>query len=262
MKRKWFFVILILVVTAIVLAVVFVNLFRDKNTKQLSNALYDIVDTGYLNSENEENKALKDYLKKLNTVQVNSTQYLEAFEAFEIYADFLNREMPFVKYSLYYKQHRKEALEEFSDAKKAATNLKNYLDSHKNAQETTFWLNQTWQDCEDYVEDIIFDTAEAIENLCRIYQAGAVSSLHANDFTEAIFIATENNVEALEELQVTKAGTNLLTMARAYLVKEKEEAILNYQYNDALKEKVAVILEQNGLQSAEYTALENGQILN
>lgn len=260
-KKAWIFVGIILVIIAVVLTIVFVNLFTDKNTKQLSNNLHNVVEDGYLNKDEEENKAFKEYLNKIVALKPETSQYLSAFEAFEIYGEFFNREFVFTKYTNVYKKNRKSTLNSFSSAQKSANNLNSYLKDTTSAQQDEYWLNQTWLDCEKYVVNIINETSNAMQKLFVIYQAGAVENLHANDFTKAIMMATENCIKTLKSDKKGESGANLLSMAQNYLTLENEENILKYQNNQALQEKIEIILGEKGDSSKEYESLLAGTIL-
>lgn len=260
-NKKWIFIILALVVIGVILAIVFINLFKEKDTKQVANSLHSYVEEGYLHNDEEqnENQNIKDYLGKV--IAPEAEQYLAAFKAFEIYGQFLDREFSFVEYTNVYKNLRKSTTNNLSKAQKAANSLYSYVDEHPNALQDGFWTPQTWQDCEKYVVTIVNSTADALINVFAMYQEGAVKNLHANDFTKAIKFATENCVKQLKSEQKESSGTNLLKMAEAYLTLNKEKCILQYQDNEVLKTKVKIILGESGDKSAEYSLLLSGSIL-
>ena len=64
MKRKGLIIVAILAIVAVVLTVVFITLFRKKDTNELAANINEVValKSGYLNDQNESNIVIDDYL--------------------------------------------------------------------------------------------------------------------------------------------------------------------------------------------------------
>ena len=100
MKRRGFSIILILVIVAAVLTVVFINLFKEKDTKALAENLNSYVgsENGYLNAENENYKIIDEYLSSVSTKltaaeEKNETKnYQMSYRTFVVAGEFFNRE--------------------------------------------------------------------------------------------------------------------------------------------------------------------------
>ena len=101
MKRRGFSIILILVIIAAVLAVVFVALFKEKNTKALAESVNSYVgsENGYLNEKSESYKTIDKYLSEISTKlttteEKNETKnYQMSYRTFVVAGEFFDREI-------------------------------------------------------------------------------------------------------------------------------------------------------------------------
>ncbi|MBP3431945.1 MAG: hypothetical protein J6K39_03740 [Clostridia bacterium] len=270
MKKKGFFVIFILLVVAVVLTIVFINLFREKDTGALVRNVHSTVTNGYLNKDDDKNKKIDEYLTQLATLgdlsdaQRNQvSNYLSAYAAFETFGDFFDREIVFTQYTNEYKNNRGAIENDFSKAQNAVDGLYGYLEVNKTSiGNSDFWVATSWNDCDDYMADIFNYTVDAINRLADVYQSSATSNLMRNDFTQVLFMATENLfAETTEKLTTdASAGRQVYTFVRRYFSEDGVNYILNYNYNDSLQGKVFKILE-NGTVAAEYQNLLDGSIV-
>lgn len=267
MKKKWWILILILVVVAIVLTIVFINLFKERDTKVLSEKIYDVSQTGYLSPESKENAVIEEYLTNLLKLGGNFSEsedvdkkevakisnYLSAYNSFEISIQFFAREMIFAKASDTYISNRKKVEDNLSQAQKLAEELEKYIsDPNHKTGGSNFWTAQTWADCREKMTKMINKTADAMMQLAEIYQKSVPSVVEGkgflnNEFTEIILDEmtnlTKNITEKAEEDE--KYGANLYNFVNAYLSEKNEKNILNYIYNnetfdETLKDKVTL----------------------
>lgn len=267
MKKKWWILILILVVVAIVLTIVFINLFKERDTKVLSEKIYDVSQTGYLSPESKENAVIEEYLTNLLKLGGNFSEsedvdkkevakisnYLSAYNSFEISIQFFAREMIFAKASDTYINNRKKVEDNLSQAQKLAEELEKYIsDPNHKTDGSNFWTAQTWADCREKMTKMINKTADAMMQLAEIYQKSVPSVVEGkgflnNEFTEIILDEmtnlTKNITEKAEEDE--KYGVNLYNFVNAYLSEKNEKNILNYIYNnetfdETLKDKVTL----------------------
>jgi len=267
MKKKWFIVILILVAIAVVLTVVFINLFREKNTDELAKNVYNVTENGYLNDENEKNIAIKKYLQNIlplselsDAEKTEVKNYYDSFVAFEIYGKFFERQIVFTKYTNVYKDNRKKISNAFNKAQGVVNNMYNYIQAHEDAV-NDFWLATTWADCDSFMKEIFDNTKYAISRLAEVYQTSVTSPLMKNDFTKVVFKTTDELLdEVSKEIKTSKtASENLLKLANSYLTVQGEKNILNFNYNSVMKSNVASILK-DGKNAPEYVKLFNGTI--
>ena len=137
--RKWFIAIVILLIIAAVLTVVFINLFREKDTKETINTVHHYVQEGYLNAESHENEITRQYLEQIKALPSTvenitdeahnlASNAIVALDAFEIYGGFFDREIIYTKYTEVYRSNRKAVADNFSDAQRYINALTSYLD--------------------------------------------------------------------------------------------------------------------------------------
>lgn len=279
--RKWFIAIVILLIIAAVLTVVFINLFREKDTKETINTVHHYVQEGYLNAESHENEITKQYLEQIKTLPSTvenitdearnlASNAIVALDAFEIYGGFFDREIIYTKYTEVYRSNRKAVADNFSDAQRyinALTSYLDYEDRFKNILESPdiqvkqSWLARSWADCNQYVSSITTCTANAMTKLGTIYTASVTSPLMNNKLTKAIFFATKNVTDKLKDNLKTKDYTQTYKkVADAYLEKSKVSLILGVQYNEVLQAKLDKILGENGQTTDEYQQLLAGTL--
>ena len=137
MKRKWFFTILILAVVAVVLTIVFINLFREKDTKQLSEKVNSVTTAGYLSEDSEEyaiiNAYFDDVYLKLTTGEEKAEvkNYQDTYKAYVLAGKFFNSQLVFSEYTETYKNNRKIIEKSFENAQEATNSFKQYIIDNK-----------------------------------------------------------------------------------------------------------------------------------
>lgn len=270
MKRgaKWTIGILVLVAVAIVLTIVFINLFKDRETTELATKVNEVAEEGYLAENSDEYLVISDYLSKVMTYFEDGADkkqiqnYKDSYSAFAIAIDFFNKEMLFTEYTDEYKDNLRDIKSSFDDAQKAAEELKDYVNETKNlVGESQFWNTNTWQTSEGYVKTIFEESRSALTKLCIVYEASVTSELMNNDFTDIMFDGfTDLTNQVVADLtENSTKGNALLQFVSTYFSEENEEYILGYAYNDMLQARVKDIKEK-GLESALYSGFLAGEL--
>ena len=271
MKRKGLIIVAILAIVAVVLTVVFITLFRNKDTNELAANVNEVValNSGYLNEDNASNKLIDDYLNvvatKVETVGEKNEirNYAKAYQAYEIIAEFYNRQMVFAKFNETYKNNRKAVARSLQNAQSKADSIAAYINSITPAVgDSDYWKANTWADCKESFREMFASTVSAFNTLGLIYQDCIQSSFANNEMTDAIIYAIEIESTEMKKdaTQQQVYGANLYYVASAYLTESTEARIYNYQYaSTAFKDKIKDVLE-NGNGSANYTQLVMGSI--
>lgn len=273
-NRKWILIIAIILILAVVLTIVFINLFRPKDTTQLTDLLYSLTEDGYLSKDNEEinqkidgflndfltKPKLKAELQKHPEEQNRIQNFLDAYEAFEVMAQFFNREMIFSVYTETYNENRPAIMKSFEKASAAASEMASYIKSH----ETTVggqadWTYDMWETCDDEMEAIYKNTANAFSRLAKVYTASVPSKVMNNDLTSAIFKAIDYYFKQFSENYTTKAdcGSNLKSLVNIYLTEKGEHYILDFLYNMRERQIAEYLLEAEDITQAKNGAWEN-----
>lgn len=271
MKRKGFWIILILVVVAVVLAVVFINLFGEKDTKSLSNALNNYVgkEEGYLYESNEDYQKIDEYLESIYAVLSSEEEknevknYQTTYSTLKVAAEFFNREMAYTKYTTVYKDNRKKIENDLKNGQSSAEKLANFVEENKElVGGSSYWKANSWANCKGYMEDLFSYTVDAINLLGNVYEASVPSKILNNDLTTLIFDTTSDLLEkTTQNLKTSVESVNTLNaLVKAYLTEEKQTIILNYVYNTTAQENVKAINEKTEGWEDKYTAFLSGNV--
>lgn len=257
MKKKWFFVILIILIIAVVLTIVFINLFREKDTKAVADKVYSVTQEGYLNQDNKDNKEIDEFLLLMSSTDVSSNlteedireikNYSNAYVAFERIGEFFNRQIAFTVYTDVYKNERKPIQDELQNAQNAAQAMADYIRSQKQPTggEAT-WTARMWNSCKGNLESMVDNTISAFTRLGRVYSSCVSSKIMNNDLTDAIFKVLEYEYKQLKEnvkLNET-CGSDFNDFTEVYLDKEDEYYILNFQYDSVTQLKSKDVKEK------------------
>ncbi|MGN1201610.1 MAG: hypothetical protein ACI4R8_05110 [Candidatus Caccovivens sp.] len=270
MKRKWFFTILILAVVAVVLTIVFINLFREKDTKQLSEKVNSVTTAGYLSEDSEEyaiiNAYFDDVYLKLTTGEEKAEvkNYQDTYKAYVLAGKFFNSQLVFSEYTETYKNNRKIIEKSFENAQEATNSFKQYIiDNKEVVGDSDYWTANTWANCKGFASTMFLETVDAFNLLQLVYQASVPSKLMKNDLTGLVFdTMTEFSEQTKENLNSDEGcGLKLYNLVYIYLTGNGEKLILNFNYNYNSQTKVANIKE-NGKESVYYQDFLEGRIEN
>lgn len=268
MKRKWFFGILILVVVAIVLAIVFINLFKEKDTKALVNSLNSFAEDGYLADDSEDLDIINNYLDKMLTYFEDGEEKTEvknhkaSLSAFLVVVDFFNNQMVFTKHSTEYNDNKKEIENALKKSQEVANKLVSHIkETDEDVGESYFWNTNTWQKSREYLKTMFEQNFDAFTRLGIVYTASVESSLMNNAYTELIFGGFDRVAnQVLAKLSADESkGQAFLNFVNAYYSDAAVNDILGYRYNETLQNSVKEINEQ-GVESALYTDFLAGNV--
>ncbi len=267
MKKKWFIIILIILVIAVVLTIVFINLFTPKNTKEVTDKLYSVTEQGYLLEENEDNLKIDEFLKYLQSQNVSNQleqeernqvkNYYEAYQAFEILADFYNREMPYSFASDAYKKERKTVLNSFDNATQAAKAMADYIRQEEvKTNGEAKWTADMWRTIDDQMASLHNNTVNAFNHLAIIYTGSISSKIMNNDLTTVLFRAVNQLTNDFDEnyTKEQNCGNDLLVFVDCYFTKDAEHFILDYQYDVNEQTWVKYLIEAEDITKAENDA--------
>lgn len=256
MKRRGLFITVILIIVAVVLAVLFVNLFTPKDTKDVAKKLNTTVENGYLSSESEEYKTIMTYLQDISTKLTNSSEknevknYIDSYEAFVVMGKFFNKQMVFTKYSGVYNDNRNGIEKGLSKAQSEADSFANYINDNKQiVGGSEFWLVNTWANCEDYMKNLVNSSINVFNRLGNVYQSCVYSKVMNNSLTDLVFDAIEELSADIESKPTDKSnyGSKLKNFVTIYMGENAEVIITNFNYDDIAQENVEKITQkQNG----------------
>lgn len=268
MKKKWFLGILIVAIIAVILTIVFINLFGEKDTKELSQEVHSYIENGYLSQENEDYEKIIEYLDAVYPKLSTSTErsevlnYKNAYQAYAVAGEFFDRQMVFTEFTDVYKNNRKKIENNLNNAQEKAQNLAKTIKENENLTNgSEYWEANTWANYKGEMREIISSTTTAINLLGEVYISSVPSKIMNNDLTKLIFdVVKEYSIEILEKTtQDEMLGQKLNEFVNYYLTKEGEVKILNFLYNSTSQDKVADIVEK-GKESEFYSDLLEGRI--
>lgn len=271
MKRRGFLIILILVIIAAVLTVVFINLFKEKDTKALAESLNSYVgsENGYLNSENKNYKTIDEYLSGVSTKltsaeEKNETKnYQMSYRTFVVAGEFFNREMVYTEFTNVYKDNRKNIQENLSKGQECASQLAKFINENKAITAgSAYWEANTWTNCKDYMKNLFNYTMNAFTSLDNVYEASVPSKILNNELTSLIFETFDELAEkTITDLRAdSDCGTSLYNFANNYMSKNKESIILRFNYNATAQENVKIIREKSSGWETKYNSFLAGNI--
>lgn len=270
MKRggKWFIAIVIIAIIAVVLTIVFINLFKEKDTKQLAESVNEVVETGYLSEDNSQYKTINEYLGQLETVLSTASEKAEvknckdAYVAYTVVGDFFDRQIVFSQFTETYKNQRKKIEKNLKKSQDIAVSLEKFiLDNKELVSGSDYWQANTWANCKEDMKNLIVYTTNAFNLLSDVYQASVTSKLINNGLSDVVFDAMKTKSSTMIE-KINESGDygiDFYNFINLYLSKNGEKLILNFNYNEIAQKKVADIKE-NGVESVYYNDLLQGRI--
>ena len=268
MKKKWVVIIAILLIVGIVLAIIFVNLFKERDTKDLALRVTEVAENGYLNEENESYNTIVDYLdmmqQRLNTLQTQTERnqaenYLQIYQSANILIKYINKDFVFSNYTSIYKANKKRIENNFSTAQEYADKLAEEINSAKDlVADSDFWNISTWANFSQDLNKLFQSTTSACTALCDVYISCVNSKFANNDLTYIIFNQTKTNLNnSFEKNTEQGVGKNFYDFVNSYLTNFTQ--IQEYIYDLSLQDKVLDI-KQNGENSSYYTAFLAGTL--
>lgn len=269
MKRKGFIVVLILAIVAVILTIVFINLFKERDTEKLSKSVNTYVSDGYLDDESEEYLTINDYLSNIYSKISSMSEktevknYQDSYKAYVVYGEFMNRQIVFSEYTETYKNERKKIETDLKKGQNVAEDLTAYIIENKDLTgESGYWQANTWANCKGYMSDLFGYTSDAFNRLGDVYTASVTSPLMNNDLTALIFNTTKELSNKISENlnQDASCGEALYNFVNIYLVQNKENVILNFNYNAVQQENIKKINEKSEDWESLYNDFLQGNI--
>ena len=268
MKKKWIIITIILLIIAVVLTIVFINLFSERDTEDLSNAVKTNVQTGYLKDDGDTYLKIDEYfdvmlsqasLTSSDKNEISNAQKL--YETYIIIGEFYNKQILFSSYNDVYAKNRNQAIDNLNSANSKASEIVSYLDANSElVAGSDYWQARTWDDVEPMVKDFLNYNNLAFSALQPIFVSSVDSKVASNDFS-ALILSTINFYlnEANENWQgSTTSVSTAFTMANSYLTNHYNQ-IMSYRYSTQLQGYVKDILEK-GESSSYYGKLIGGTL--
>ena len=260
-KTKWLIIIGIIVVLAVVLTIVFINLFTPKHTTELANQLNSVMQTGYLNEENTSNKNIQDFLNKTKTngnlnnrEKTQIENYLDTLQAFSEMGEFYNRQMIFTTHTNVYSDNADGIINALKDANSIAAGLGSYFETNMNRDEQL--QAEAWRTKSNQMKSLFDNTYSAFTRLSAVYTSCITSKIKNNEMSKAVFKVTNYLLAEiktdLENKDVPSLinGPKFLNFVKAYYPKDKNYLIYNSVYNETALGIAKEINEATNL--AEY----------
>lgn len=268
MKKKGIIITVALVLVAAILALVFVLLFKDKNTKSMAEDINSAVTTGYLNKESSEYKEVYDYLEEFDNVDIGKnlvvTNYKEAYEAYTTIILFFNNQAPFMEHTKTYSKNRKKIASALKSAQKNADKMEKMIkDTKRTTSGSETWERVVWNNYKKYVEGLVSDTMKACELLAKVYSASVASNLLNNDLTDVIFMAMRyfNNEFRKGVTTLPNLGGDLKSFAETTLNPSNIDTnIIGYQYKTESGKNLIKSTKQSGINAENKDLFLNGRI--
>ena len=267
MKKKWIIITIILLIIAVVLTIVFINLFSERDTEDLSNAVKTNVQTGYLKDDGETYLKIDNYfdvmLKQSSLAQDDRNKITNAqnlYETYLIVGEFYNKQILFSSYNDVYAKNRNQAIDNLNSANSKASEIVSYLDANSELVDgSDYWQARTWDDVEPMVKDFLNYNNLAFSALQPIFVSCVDSKVVSNDFS-ALILSTINLYldEVNENWQNATEVNTAYTMANSYLTNHYNQ-IMSYRYSTQLQSNVEDILK-NGESSSFYGKLIGGTL--
>lgn len=268
MKKKWIIITIILLIIAVVLTIVFINLFSERDTEDLSNAVKTNVQTGYLKDDGDTYLKIDEYfyvmLRQASLTLSDKNEISNAQKLYETYiliGEFYNKQILFSSYNDVYAKNRNQAIDNLNSANSKASEIVSYLDANSELVDgSDYWQARTWDDVESMVKDFLNYNNLAFSALQPIFVSCVDSKVVSNDFS-ALILSTINFYlnEANENWSSnTKSVTPAFEMADSYLINHYNQ-IMSYRYSTQLQSNVEDILK-NGESSSYYGKLTGGTL--
>lgn len=250
-----------------VLTIVFINLFSERDTEDLSNSVKSNVQTGYLKSDGEAHLKIDEYFdvmlsQSLTTEDENKiTNAQNLYETYIIIGEFYNKQILFSSYNDVYRDNRNEAIDNLNSANSKANEIVSYLDANSElVSGSDYWQIRTWDDVEVMMKDFINYNNLAFSALQPIFTSCVDSKVVSNDFSSLILSTINYYLNDANEnwATATTSDETAFTMSNAYLTGNYED-IMSYRYSLVRQTRVEDILSL-GENSSYYRLLINGTL--
>lgn len=244
-RRNGFLIILFIAIVAVVLTIVFVNLFKDRSTTDLSQDVNTVIEEGYLNDEGETYTQIQDYLSMMKTklesneetksYAIEAANYISLYKSTSKFAKFANKNLAFSSYNNVFKANKKAIKKGIAGANASANILASKIEADKELYSgSDFWTIETWKTYSNELKSVMNQTFNTFDKLIIVYKASVDSSIYNNDFIEIVFDRTQYLLKDVEENvgQDKTSGQKLESFVNSYLNTQYFE---DYIYDEHLQ---------------------------
>lgn len=244
-RRNGFLIILFIAIVAVVLTIVFVNLFKDRSTTDLSQDVNTVIEEGYLNDEGETYTQIQDYLSMMETkldsneetksYAIEAANYISLYKSTSKFAKFANKNLAFSSYNNVFKANKKAIKKGIAGANASANSLASKIEADKELYSgSDFWTIETWKTYSNELKSVMNQTFNTFDKLIVVYKASVDSSIYNNDFIEIVFDRTQYLLKDVEANvgQDKISGQKLESFVNSYLNTQYFE---DYIYNEHLQ---------------------------
>lgn len=269
MKKGIIFTVIILIVAAI-LTVVFVTLFKERDTDAVADKVISVVDEGYL-AEDEDKLTILDYLDNIESNSGVASEEVSIsklfYDTYDKLGDFYRQHIIFTSYTNVYKENRDDVINGFNDATNKANEMVEYI-NETNPGNNQSWEARTWDDVRLIMADFIAANNRAFIALGNIFPSCEDSLIVNTDFVAAVLDGVNTHLEAYnstlsaDETAVIQEDcvetiSNVNEMISNYLT---DSLVYGYLYDGTWQSYIADI-NLNGEKSAYYASFMAGTLL-
>lgn len=260
MKKGIIFTVIILIVAA-VLTVVFVTLFKERDTDAVADKVISVVDEGYL-SENSDKETIEDYLdymsSRANEQADEITMSKTLIAVYDKLGDFYKAHIAFTSYNSTYKLNKSDIINGLNSASNSMDDMVSYINSHT-AGNNNSWEARTWDDVRVMMFEFIEANNRAFASLGNVYTACGNSQIVNNDYTSEVLGAISEHLSSYENLDMQgklAVTRNVYMMTTNYLT---TELVYGYLYDDVWQAQIEDIMK-NGTNSSYYLPFITGTL--
>ena len=263
-KKLIFWIILGIVVVGVVLAILFVTLFGNKDTKALAENLNSYTTSeGYLCSTSERNQKIDAYFDEtfslLSGDDANEVKnYKAIYENYEKISSYFNKEIAYMNYNNTYKSKRGEIERNLKDAQNAVDNLIKKVEENAEIITDNNLKKIVWQDNKSYAKEFVEKTISAFNTLADVYTDCVSSTLLNNSYSKANFIVLKNlSSDILKNITKENVTTTLTSFTIVHFSDAGTTRIINFACNQNEKTKIDDVAK-NGNKSEFYDDFVEG----
>ena len=259
MKKGIIFTVILFIVAG-VLAIIFVTLFKDKDTKAVANKVLSVTSEGYL-SNGEDREVFEKYLDNMLGKTESDDEIILSISLYATYdrlGEFFRENIVFTSFTNEYKRNKDDIIGGLTNADKKFDEMVSYITTNT-AGDNEAWEARTWDDIQPMMFEFIEQNNRAFAGLARIYSSCGDSKVTNNDFTAVLFETIDRYLSSYADAGTARkqALTHYLkNLTTNYL---DGELIYGYLYNETWQTEIGDILE-NGTKSVYYLPFITGTL--
>lgn len=246
-KKSIFWIIFAFVIIGVILAIVFVSLFGNKDTQGMAKSVNSYTTSdGYLSKNGTRYEKVDSYLTKLlgslsedkDKIEVKNLQ--DGLDAYLVVSDFFENEIRFMKYTTTYKNKHKSVEKKLSSAQKSVDKLISQIEKNSEIVDgNEFWQKRAWENCKENMINLLTNTIDAFNVVSEIYADSVSSYLLNNEFSNVMFLGLKNLSNDLKAnlSSVAGSGEKLLSYSSLFFTKSASQKILDYAFSESETQK-------------------------